>query len=102
MTNTILVKVVKGTCGLGYGYLAGSEYQLPEKLAIKFINQGIALAVSDEVTVSENELPADFPALEILQENNLDTAEKIKVFKDLTRLKGIGAKTAEQILEALK
>lgn len=46
------------------------------------------------------ELPEDFPARDLLIESGIDTIAKVLQGEDLTKIKGIGNKTAEDIIAA--
>lgn len=99
----IQVKIIKGLCGLGYGYIINNTEEIPEDLAIEFINKGYAVAVENkqEPAAKKTDLPKDLPGLDLLLSEGLNTQKKVKEFKDLTNIKGIGAVTAAEILQLI-
>lgn len=59
------------SCPLGFSYTAPNTYEVPEKLAKKFIVDGVA-------SVSTPVLPKDFPSREKLIESGFETIDDIK------------------------
>ena len=113
--KTIKIEFTKGLAGLGYGYTAGQISDVPEKMAIDFIDNGWARIVSSSFsggtkkTAEKKEgsnitatLPASVPYRELLIEKGLDRIAKVKAHKDLATIKGIGEKSKESILKSLK
>lgn len=49
-----------------------------------------------------NALPDDFPGFKVLEAAGITTVDDLKAVEDLTEIDGIGAKTVEQITEALE
>ncbi len=119
MSEHIKVKILKGLCGNGFGYLAGQVAAIPEDQAIDFIDKGWAKVdasntkqeeelIEDKAQTQEvqeqdaaDELPESMPCKELLMAEGLKTLAQIAAFPDLTSIKGIGKKTAEQIEEYL-
>jgi predicted flap endonuclease-1-like 5' DNA nuclease len=117
ISENIKVEILKGLCGNGFGYIAGQVVAIPEDQAIDFIDKGWAKvdasntkqeedsfeakADTPEVQVHDaaDELPESMPCKDLLIAEGLETLAQIAAFDDLTKIKGIGKKTAEQILE---
>lgn len=118
----IEIIITKGLAGYGYAYIAGQRVTISEKQGIDFIDKGWARVAAsaqikggpkinkeakvDTVKVqvhdATDELPASMPCREILLENSLDTCAKVLVHADLSKIKGIGKKSKQSILNALK
>lgn len=84
----------------GYGYFTGDKANLEEELAQDMIDNGYA---KNAVQPLDSDLPADLPARVALVNGGLTTIAAVLASKEvLTDIKGIGAKTAEEILSILE
>jgi len=93
----------KGEDRKSYG--PGKVVKMSESRAKKLITKNfVAKKGSEEAKVaktSADELPADFPGRDALIAAGITTVSALRDQKDLVAIKGIGAKTAEEIEEAL-
>lgn len=76
------------------GYHAGQVCNVPPALAKKFIEQGDARLATES-------LPGDIPGRDILIREGIESVDALAEIADLTKVKGIGKATAEQITEWL-
>lgn len=94
------IKFIKSAAGFAYG--AGMQADLPDEMAQPLVEQGFAFPVK-ELKEPESDLPEDFPAREILIKEGLVNMADVKAAQEtLTDIKGIGEKTAAEIVERLK
>lgn len=85
----------------GFGYFAGDIVKLDGKLANKFIDEGFVKQV-EQPGEDNSDLPVDLPARAALIKEGLLTKEQVLSSKEvLTDIKGIGEKTAVEIIEIL-
>jgi hypothetical protein len=94
------IRFTKSPVGIGYAYGANTELNCPKPFAKEMIELGYAIELEDS---AGGDLPDDFPARDVLiglgvsleEVKTLDTSEKLEA------LKGIGKKSAENILKYL-
>lgn len=86
----------------GFAYSAGMQADLPDEMAQPLIEKGAAYQINN-LKQPISDLPADFPAREILIKEGLITKAQVRAAAaGLKDIKGIGAKTAAEIVERLK
>lgn len=84
----------------GYGYFKGQRANIDEKLAEILIDKGYAKNASPPHT---SDLPFDLPGRTALLNEGLTTKAQVLAAKDvLTDIKGIGEKTASEIVSFLE
>lgn len=93
----IKVKFIKTAVGIGLGYFEGNIAELDEKLAAELIEMGY---IEKHIAKNTIQLPDDFPARETLIKAGFTDLEDL--FEEvengtLTKVKGIGSKTAVEI-----
>lgn len=94
------IRFIKNTSGIGYGYMAGQQYEFSDAFADEMIELGVAVK-----SQWQTELPADFPGYKPLKENGFRTfseLNRIATVDQLVEIKGIGKKLALQIVDRLK
>ncbi len=94
------IKCIKNAAGIGYAYVAGKEYSVPDAMAKELLELGFAIPLENQ-----SELPSDFPGYRALKENGFNTLSELKKIASvdqLTEIKGIGEKLAKQIVEKLQ
>lgn len=94
------IRFTRSPVGIGYAYASGMELQCNKPFGKEMIELGYAIELEDS---ANGDLPDDFPARDVLiglgvtleEVKALDTMEKLEA------LKGIGKKSAENILKYL-
>lgn len=83
----------------GLGYFAGDKADLDKKVADELIDEGY---VKNAEEPEESDLPENLPGRVALINGGLKTIAQVLASKEvLTDIKGIGEKTAEEILSVL-
>ncbi len=84
------------------GYFGGEIADLEAKICATWIESGHMIAIP-ETEGDENTLPDDLPAREILYKEGIKTLEDVKKVKEtLVDFKGIGSKTASDIIKYIE
>jgi hypothetical protein len=73
-----------------YSYFTGQTYDVP-------VDQAKFLILNGNAREATPVLPLDLPARDTLINNGIETVAELRKISDLTKLKGIGKKTAEAI-----
>jgi hypothetical protein len=92
------IKFIKPTAGIHLAYHQDEEAVVSDAFGMEMIELGYAVMTAKE----SSDLPEDFPGRKVLIENGIETIEEVKkiaTVDQLTGIKGIGKKTAEQIVE---
>lgn len=83
----------------GLAYFAGDIVKMDDEIANKLIDEGFVKQAEQPET---SDLPADLPGRAALIKEGLTTKEQVLSSKEvLTDIKGIGEKTATEIIEIL-
>ena len=86
----------------GYAYAEGMQADLADEMAQALVEQGAAFKIG-LMNEPISDLPADFPAREILIKEGLVTMAQVReAAATLKDIKGIGEKTVAEIVERLK
>lgn len=94
------MKVVFKKSKQGLGYFTGSIADLPNDQAKQLIDDGFVVPSGE--TAIDSDLPEDLPGREALIKEGLITIDQVLAAAEtLTDIKGIGKKTADEILTAL-
>ena len=94
------VKIIKPVPGMAY--FGGETPDLKPTVCAKWIQSGHMIAVP-ETEDDKNTLPEDLPGREILFNEGMKTIGDVKKVKEtLTDFKGIGAKTAADIIKYIE
>lgn len=94
------IKFVKGPAGIGFGYAVGEMLDCGKPFGKEMVELGYAI----ELEESTSNLPEDLPMREVLIDAGIDSIEalnEIATPESLTALKGIGKKSADNILKYL-
>jgi len=94
------VKCIKNAAGIGFAYVAGKEYTVPQGVGKEMLELGFAIPLQNQ-----SELPVDFPGYRVLKDNGFNTISELKqigTVDELVVIKGIGERLASQIVERLK
>jgi len=94
------IKFTKSPVGIGYAYAAGVDLVCEKPFAKEMIELGFAIELEDS---ADGDLPDDFPARDVLigLGVTLDEVKALDTMEKLEALKGIGPKSAENILKYL-
>lgn len=100
--------------GLTFSFKAGTIVETDDKTAEGYVKHGIAqphelkegeiaekLVLEVPKTDDKTALPVDCPSYDLLIAAGLTTIEAVIAYPDLTKIKGIGAKSAKTIVEFL-
>lgn len=112
------IKLTTSIVGLTFSFKAGTIVETDDKTAEGYVKHGIAMPheikdgeVAEKLVlevpktadpvVEGTELPVDCPSYDLLIAAGLTTIEAVIAYPDLTKIKGIGAKSAKTIVEFL-
>lgn len=102
MTATKKIKFIKSpTPVFNLAYFDGDIVEMPVNQADLLIEFEVAVEVTP-VFADIQDLPVDIPARDKLMEAGVKSMDELRLYEDLTEIKGIGKKTAEAITEYLK
>jgi ERCC4-type nuclease len=91
------IQFTKPAIPLGYAYSDGDEVDVNKAFGKEMVNLGYAV----ELEEGDTDIPSNFPGRKILEANGILTmaeVKKIATIEHLAELKGIGKKTAEEIV----
>jgi hypothetical protein len=93
------IKFTKNAIGIGQAYFEGTEINCTEAFGNEMMELGYAIMINK----ISGTLPDDLPGRKILIANGFISLDEVKKLNadDLTTLKGIGAKLAENIVSYL-
>jgi|GEM_PF-6585844 len=95
------IKFVKGTSGIGYAYFTNQELDCAKPFGKEMIELGYAV----ELEEGNTDMPSDLPMREVLIEAGIESLEALKeiaTIENLVAIKGIGKKSAENIIKYLE
>jgi NAD-dependent DNA ligase len=94
------IKFIKSGVGVGLAYFEGNTLDCNASLGNELIELGYAVGI----TTAPESLPADMPGRKLLIENGFETIQEVKplTIDQLTEIKGIGKKLAENIIKFIE
>lgn len=93
------IKFLRGTAGIGFGYMEGQELETSQAQALEFVELGFATIIE----ANKDGLPLDLPGREALLKADIKEIKDIPAeVGALVEINGIGKATAEKIVEYLR
>lgn len=85
----------------GYAYFAGDITDLADETASQLIEEGFVIPATAKE--EDSNLPVDLPCRTLLIKNGLTQCDQVLASREvLTEIKGIGTKSAEEIINILE